>query len=43
MMYQTISKRDTIYHMYSEKLVKEGIVTEDQVKEIWNNCNTKIS
>lgn len=43
MMYQTIGKRPTIYHLYAEKLVKEGVLTEDEVKTIWTRQLSKIS
>ncbi len=43
MMYQTIGKRPTIYHLYAEKLVKEGVVSETEVKEIWGKQLSKLS
>lgn len=29
MMYQVIGKRPNIYTLYSEKLVKDGVITEE--------------
>lgn len=43
MMYQTIGKRPTLYHIYAEKLVKEGVATEEEVKAIWTRQLSKIS
>ena len=43
MMYQNIGKRPTIYHIFSEKLVKEGVISEEAVKEIWGKQLSKIS
>ena len=43
MMYQTIGKRPTLYHLFAEKLVKEGVLSEQEVKEIWGKQLSKIS
>lgn len=43
MMYQNIGKRPTIYHIFAEKLVKEGVVSEEEVKQIWGKQLSKIS
>jgi 2-oxoglutarate dehydrogenase complex dehydrogenase (E1) component-like enzyme len=32
MMYQTIAQRPPVYKLYSDKLIKEGTLTEDQIK-----------
>jgi 2-oxoglutarate dehydrogenase complex dehydrogenase (E1) component-like enzyme len=42
-MYQTIGKRPTLYHLYSDKLIKEGVVTEQEVKDIWTRQLSKMS
>lgn len=36
MMYQVISKRKNLYQLYAEKLVKEEIVSEEKVAELWS-------
>ena len=43
MMYQTIGQRSTCYHLYADKLIKEGVVTEEQVKQIWGEEVGKVS
>jgi 2-oxoglutarate dehydrogenase complex dehydrogenase (E1) component-like enzyme len=43
MMYQTIAKRPTIYHIFAEKIIKEGAISEEEVKNIWNSEFLKIS
>lgn len=43
MMYQTIGKRPTIYHLYAEKLVKEGVLSDQEVKDIWGSSLSRIS
>lgn len=43
MMYQEIAKRPNIYQLYSQKLVKEGVVTNEETKSIWDKQFTHIS
>lgn len=43
MMYQTIAQRPPVYKLYSDKLIKEGVFSEEQVKEIWNKHFNRIS
>jgi 2-oxoglutarate dehydrogenase E1 component len=43
MMYQTIGKRPTIYHLFAEKLIKEGVISDQEVKEIWGKQLSTIS
>ena len=43
MMYQTIGKRPTIYHIFAEKIIKEGVISEEEVKSLWNTEFSKIS
>jgi len=43
MMYQNIGKRPTIYHIFAEKIIKEGVISEEDVKNIWNIEFSKIS
>jgi 2-oxoglutarate dehydrogenase E1 component len=35
MMYQVISKRKPLYQLYAEKLISEGVITQEKVNEIW--------
>lgn len=42
MMYQVIGKRKNIYQLYAEKLVNIGVVTEQEVKNIWENNMKKL-
>jgi 2-oxoglutarate dehydrogenase complex dehydrogenase (E1) component-like enzyme len=37
MMYQTIGKRKNIYQIYAEKLVQEGLITQEEVQNNWKN------
>ena len=43
MMYQTIGNRPTIYKLYADKLIKEGTVTEEQTKQLWNKHFNRVS
>ena len=43
MMYQVIGKRPTIYHLYAERLVKEGVASEEEVKSLWNRHLSKVN
>jgi 2-oxoglutarate dehydrogenase E1 component len=43
MMYQTIGKRPTIYHIFAEKIIKEGVISEEEVKTLWSTELSKIS
>lgn len=43
MMYQNISQRPTIYNIYAEQLVKEGSLSEAEVKDIWNKHFGRVS
>lgn len=42
MMYQVIRQRPPVYKLYSERLLKEGAVSEDKVKELWNKYYSKL-
>lgn len=42
MMYQVIRQRPPVYKLYSERLLKEGAVSEEKVKELWNNYYSKL-
>ena len=39
LMYQLINKRTPSYHMYAEKLMKEGVFTEEDVADIRKKIN----
>ena len=36
MMYQNIAQRPTVYKLYADKLIKEGSLSEAEVKTIWD-------
>ena len=36
MMYQVISKRKNLFLLYAEKLIKEGVMTQESVDALWN-------
>jgi len=42
MMYQVIRQRPPVYKLYSDKLMKEGSVTEEQVKTLWDKYYTNL-
>lgn len=35
MMYQVISKRKNLFLLYAEKLIKEGVITQQAVDQLW--------
>lgn len=37
MMYNEIGKRPTLYKLYTDKLISEGIFSESEVKSIWES------
>jgi len=43
MMYQEISNRKDICYLYTQKLIKDGVVTHEQAKEIWDKEVANIS
>jgi 2-oxoglutarate dehydrogenase E1 component len=43
MMYQTIAKRPPIYNLYADKLIQEGTLTEQEVKDIWDQYFSRVS
>lgn len=43
MMYKVIRDRPPVYKLYTEKLMKEGSVTEDQVKELWDKYYNRLT
>lgn len=43
MMYQEIGKRPPVYHLYKQKLISEGVLTEEEVNQNWTHCLSKIS
>lgn len=36
MMYQVISQRKNLYELYAEKLTNSGVITEEQINQMWN-------
>ncbi len=42
MMYQVIGQRKTLYQLYAEKMVKEGVITQENVGEMWSGEMKKL-
>lgn len=35
MMYNEIGKRPTLYNLYTQKLIKSGVFSEQEIKSLW--------
>jgi 2-oxoglutarate dehydrogenase E1 component len=42
-MYQEIGKRPNIYQLYRDKLLAEGVISDNEVKELWSQKLSKIN
>lgn len=43
MMYQSINSHKRVYDIYSQKLITEGVITEELKKELWTSEINRIN